>query len=178
MNRKQIERFIKKIYPKYPVKLVYFTDKSIESYWGKTLGNTEKPEIHLNLYDMRRKIYRDNDNLLIKALLLHEIAHVMLYDKHIKDFPDLNNEKYVFPQVELETHMHAIEVAEKLKMDDIRKELIRVIWYWQDVHVSIDKPYREAYKLSLKNKKMVALYRKHGFAFLEADKQIIESNID
>jgi len=146
MNRKQIERFVQKAYPLKSVQIKYFIDKSPHSSLAETCSMESK--IYLNLASLRLKEYRANENVLIKAALLHELGHIDKF--HIG----------CLASFELEAQLFAIRTAAKLKMWKVYKKTIYWLWTWG---ISDNPIYKEAYNLSLEDNECKQYYKRFGY---------------
>ena len=162
MNRKQIERFIHKVYPCHNIQVKYYKNtsdlvfaksKSECSYLMECLSFTnwlnDYGSIYLNLNFIRGKQYTKRNGIFLKCAILHELGHFHLSHLGLKS------------DMELEAQLFAIRAAEKFKMCRIQKALVYWLWAWG---ISDDNVYKKAYDLSLDNKECKEYYRCFGYS--------------
>jgi len=69
MNLRQINCFIKRVYPEQKVKVCYCYDKSKYAFVAESYPNRNPPEIHLNKATLT-KFYTSRSGLYLKSVIL------------------------------------------------------------------------------------------------------------
>jgi len=151
MNRKQIECFAKRFF-QHPVKIFYLNDLNDDSD-GKYLASAHycykdnDYQIHFNRDCLRKRYCRVNKARFLKGCILHEIGHFVIGDVKPRSKRELN------------THLWAIDTAERFGMLSIERSLIKQFKAWEDYEWNGPyRVYKMAYRLSLKNKKLAKKY--------------------
>lgn len=149
MNRKQIERFIKKVSPlEYPIEVHYYYDNSPDHYFAEAHHyKVGVYKIYFNKHCLKKKYIRANNGITIKECILHEVGHF------------INEDKRPLSKCELEAQLWAIDRAKELGMSKIQRVCIKglIDWQysdWKNGH----RIYRMAYNKAMENKKLVKEY--------------------
>jgi len=144
MNQKQAKRFIDSICPNV-IDVEFCSEKNHCIGWADLRYGFR---IFLNTYEIKKDKYNDT---AIKGVILHEMGHIL--GGHLK----------TTPKNELCAQLFALKVADKLNMVRVFKRLLLEFscWglrEWNKADIKLYKPYYEAYRLFLRDKKLVRRY--------------------
>jgi len=150
MNRKQIEKFIKKVYPDKSVGIEYYRDTSPSAFSASC--DMKNKVVHFNRYYLQRKSFRMYDNVWTKTLILHELGHIA------------KSRYRSWAKAEFMAQKWGIELADKLGLEHEMSEMLVNLKEWGTQRWNDRNRLRRyilAYGLALKDKKWA---RKYGLS--------------
>ena len=147
MNKKQVEKFIDQIWANSGIEVEFCSDRTL-TYAGWADIRYSPSRIILNMYYIKKEKYND---AAIKGIILHEMGHIL--GGHLTGTP----------KNELCAQLFALKVADKFKMVRVFKRLLLELYCWgarkwTKADIGAYQIYHEAYRLFLRDKKLVRRY--------------------